>query len=422
MTLSPLRGEGGETVGVSLIARDVTESLRAEREAMEARAEAERANRAKSEFLSRMSHELRTPLNAILGFGQLLQLDETDERRKENVAHILRGGSHLLDLINEVLDISRIESGTMTVSVEPVSVDEMLDEARTLVAPLAAERSIDMDTQLPEGPPVWVAADRQRLKQVLLNLLSNAVKYNRPNGSITLAVKPDGDGRVRILVSDSGFGIPEKLTDRLFTPFDRLGAEQSKVEGTGLGLALTKSLVEAMGGTIEVESEEGQGSTFIVELALAQSPLEGVRDQGPVMSIAPASLNGSGGATVLYVEDNVSNLKLVEQILQRRPSITLIPAMQGKLGLELARRHKPHLILLDLHLPDMPGSHVLARLKSDPETRRIPVAMLSADATTGQIERLLAVGADEYLTKPLDVPLFLALLDRVLDHKEVTTA
>ena len=418
VTLSPLRGEDGATVGVSLIARDVTESLRAEREALEARAEAERANHAKSEFLSRMSHELRTPLNAILGFGQLLQLDETDERRRENVAHILRGGNHLLDLINEVLDISRIESGTMTVSVEPVGLEEVIDEARDLVVPLANERGIHVETQL-AAQPAWVAADRQRLKQVLLNLLSNAVKYNRPNGSITLAVKDGAEGRLRVLVSDSGFGIPPLLVDRLFTPFDRLGAEQSKVEGTGLGLALTKSLVEAMGGTIEVESKEGEGSTFIVDLAAAESPLERVREQGPVYTAAAGTPAGAGSeATILYVEDNVSNLKLVEQILARRPGVTLIPAMKGELGLELARKHRPRLILLDLHLPDLQGSQVLARLKTDPETRHIPVAMLSADATAGQVERLLAIGADDYLTKPLDIPAFMALLDKTLDLKE----
>ena len=420
MSVSALRDEDGSTVGVSLIARDETERLRAERDAIAARADAERANHAKSEFLSRMSHELRTPLNAILGFGQLLQLDEVDERRKDNVNQIVRGGRHLLDLINEVLDISRIESGTMTVSVEPVHLDEVLAEARELVAPLAAEHGIDVAGD-PAG--VWACADRQRLKQVLLNLLSNAVKYNRPQGSIRVDVRQTDAGRARIAVSDTGYGIPAERIERLFKPFDRLGAEQSRVEGTGLGLALSKRLVEAMGGTIEVESQEGEGTTFTVDLALAESPLEQVREEGPVqVALAGDDQVNTGHATVLYVEDNLSNLKLVEQILRRRPGVTLIPAMQGKLGLELARRHQPQLVLLDLHLPDMPGSHVLARMRTDPATRSIPVVMLSADATHGQIERLMAVGADDYLTKPLDVGLFLELIDRTIERTEVTAS
>jgi PAS domain S-box-containing protein len=394
------------------IARDVTARNDANREVREARDEAQRANQAKSEFLSRMSHELRTPLNAILGFGQLLEMDGFDGAQGESVEQILRGGRHLLGLIDEILDISRIEAGTMTLSLEPVELTSALSDVLALVRPLAAERGIALDADLPPAGEVFVLADRQRLRQVVLNLVSNAIKYNRDGGSVRLAHTVD-DGHVRMGVSDTGPGIPADRIDALFSPFERLGAEETEVQGTGLGLVLSKTLVEAMGGLIHVESRPGEGSVFTVELAAAANPVD-----EQALGTVRASRNGVpstlGAHTLLYIEDNLSNFRLVEQIFAGDREITLLPAMQGTLGLELARQHRPDLILLDLHLPDLEGRVVLERLKADPATRDIPVVILSADATQRQIRHLLASGADDYLTKPIDVRKFLDVVGRSL--------
>jgi signal transduction histidine kinase/ActR/RegA family two-component response regulator len=370
------------------------EILRRSVELQNANKELRVASAAKSDFLSRMSHELRTPLNAILGFGQLLELDSLEPAQQESVEQILKGGRHLLELINEVLDISRIEAGTMTISLEPVEAVSMLGDVLSLVGPMAAERGIELATELPPTEDSYVAADRQRLRQVLLNLLSNGVKYNRSGGSVRVSFEDvDGD-RLRILVRDTGAGIPEEKLEQLFNPFERLGAEQTGVEGTGLGLALSRRLVELMGGTLGVESELGVGSTFWAQLACAESPAAGHARR--LLRVG----------TLLYVEDNLSNLKLVKQVFAGQPQVRLIPAMQGALGLELARLHRPDLILLDLHLPDMGGDTVLERLRADDATRDIPVVVVSADATKGQIRRLLDAGASDYLTKPLDVRRF----------------
>jgi PAS domain S-box-containing protein len=398
-------------------ARDITERERAEEAVRAAKAEAERANRAKSEFLSRMSHELRTPLNAILGFGQLLEMEELGERERESVEQIVRAGRHLLELINEVLDISRIEAGKLVISLEPVDLISGLSDVLSLADPLARERGVELvaDFETPDQP--YVRADRQRLRQVLLNLLSNAIKYNRPGGSVRVSIDSAGE-RLRINVEDSGAGIPQTRLEQLFQPFERLGAEQSGVEGTGLGLALSKRLVEAMGGSIGAQSEVGVGSTFSVELEVAASP---VSEQ----TLAAARMAGQneranlGSATLLYVEDNLSNLKLIEHIFAGRPEVKLLPAMQGELGLQLARLHRPDLILLDLHLPDMSGERVLARLQDDPSTQDIPVIVLSADATPGQVQHLLDSGAIDYLTKPVDVRRLLQAVGETLDASEV---
>jgi PAS domain S-box-containing protein len=393
-------------------ARDITDRKQAEEAVRAARAEAERANRAKSEFLSRMSHELRTPLNAVLGFGQLLEMEDLEARERESVEQIVRAGRHLLDLINEVLDISRIEAGTLTISLEPVDLVSGLSDVLALARPLAQEQGIELVADFDSSDEPYVHADRQRLRQVLLNLLSNALKYNRPEGTARVWVEREGD-LVRINVADSGYGIPEEKLGQLFQPFERLGAEQSAVEGTGLGLALSKRLVEAMGGTIGVDSTPGEGSTFFVELEVSPSPVsEQALDAARRAGKSEAADLGS--ATLLYIEDNLSNLKLIEHIFAGRPEVKLMSAMQGQLGLEVARMHQPDLILLDLHLPDMSGEDVLARLQDDPRTRDIPVTVLSADATPGQIERLIASGAKAYLTKPLDVPEFLAAVGELL--------
>jgi PAS domain S-box-containing protein len=396
---------------VFCVAHDVTDRARIEKALREAKEEADRANHAKSDFLSRMSHELRTPLNSILGFGQLLDRQSPTETQRPRIRYILSAGRHLLNLINEVLDISRIEAGTLQLSVEPVCVGEAIREALDLMRPLAAERSILLEANCPADTALYVLADRQRLKQVLLNLLSNAVKYTGMEGSVTVSVDAGTDG-TRISVRDTGAGIPVEKLARLFTPFDRLGAEQSTVEGTGLGLALCQRLIQAMQGMIGVNSTLGNGSTFWMELPQAQSPLK------TLPATAISGMLGTRGEEesrrILYIEDNFSNVTLVDQMLAERPALELMTAMQGRVGLDLARQHSPDLILLDLHLPDMPGWQVLAQLKSDHLTREIPVVVISADATAPQIKRLLSAGARAYLTKPLDIPEFFRVIDEAL--------
>jgi PAS domain S-box-containing protein len=382
--------------------REIGERRRAENDA-------DRANRAKSDFLSRMSHELRTPLNAILGFGQLLEARVQHPRDRESVEQILRGGRHLLNLINEVLDISRIESGRLSLSPEPVSLGEAITHVVDLTGPLATERGIDVEAAGAVDDDRFVRADAQRLRQVLLNLVSNGIKYNREAGRLVLAVQDVDARRLRITVRDTGPGIPAALQPRLFTPFDRLGAEAQGVEGTGLGLALSKRLVEAMGGALGFESREGDGTTFWVELPSSDAPRARHVAREPADDADARAAERQG--TVLYVEDNPSNLRLVERVLAEHSAFRLISAMQGRLGLTLAREHRPDAILLDLHLPDMSGADLLHELRSDPQLRQTPVIMLSADATPGQIQRLLDAGAQAYLTKPLDVPQLLSALD-----------
>jgi PAS domain S-box-containing protein len=401
------RGEPRYLLGIS---EDITDRKLAEQAAEAARAEAERANRAKSEFLSRMSHELRTPLNAVIGFGQLLELDDLDPRQREGVEQILKGGRHLLELINEVLDISRIESGTISMSIEPVHLGSVLAEALSLIRPLADQAEVRLVGDPAELANLHVLADHQRLKQVLINLLSNAVKYNRRGGEISARCNDLPDGRVELAITDTGPGITAEKLERLFDPFERLGAERTGIEGTGLGLALSMRLMEAMGGTIKAESEPENGTTMRVELDRAEGP----QDEAATPKTAPTAANGSLGGKILYIEDNLSNLRLVERLIDRLPEVRLIPAMQGKLGVELARQHQPALILLDLHLPDLHGREVLQQLKRDAATAAIPVVILSADATPGQVERLTAAGAAGYLTKPIDVDLLLKTITAAL--------
>jgi PAS domain S-box-containing protein len=395
------------------VAHDVTHRSRIEKALRDAKEEADRANHAKSDFLSRMSHELRTPLNSILGFGQLLDRQSPSEIQRPRIRYILSAGRHLLNLINEVLDISRIEAGTLQLSVEPVCVEEAIGEALDLMRPLAAERSITLANEGSLKATTYVLADRQRLKQVLINLLSNAVKYTGVEGNVTVVVTDSGSYGKRISVRDNGAGIAVEKLARLFTPFDRLGAEQSAVEGTGLGLALCQRLIQAMNGAIGVNSTLGNGSTFWLDLPKAESPLETL-SVSKVGDTARDPCVATESRRILYIEDNFSNVTLVDQMLAERPALELMTAMQGRVGLELARKHSPDLILLDLHLPDMPGWQVLAQLKADHLTREIPVVVISADATTPQIKRLLSAGARAYLTKPIDIAEFFRAIDEAL--------
>jgi PAS domain S-box-containing protein len=390
------------------IARDVTAQKAVLAALEEARAAADSANLAKSEFLSRMSHELRTPMNAVLGFAQLLEMDGLDGVHGEYVAHILRGGRHLLDLIDEVLNISRIEIGAISISVEPVALAEVVADAMSLLGPLASDAGIALRSVLDDSHAPYVLADRQRLKQVLVNYLSNAIKYTPAGSTATISANPAGSDWLRIAVTDDGPGISEELLGRLFVPFERIGADQSDVQGTGLGLAHSRVLVERMGGRAGVDSTVGQGSAFWLDL-LAAEPLELTSPASPEAT-APSEAVGS----VLYIEDNPSNLRLIERALGHRPGIRLLTAMRGQAGLDLAREEGPDLVVLDQHLPDMDGDAVLAELRTDPRTSKIPVIMLSADATRRQIDHLLAAGATAYLTKPVDIRALFAVLDEHL--------
>jgi CheY-like chemotaxis protein/nitrogen-specific signal transduction histidine kinase len=391
---------------------DLTDRKRAEQAERAAKVEAEQANRAKSDFLSRMSHELRTPLNVVLGFGQILEMrGSLGEGDSEAVGHILKAGRHLLDLINEVLDLSTIESGRMTISPEPLDLADLAGDAVDLIRPLAQERSVRLTADVETCHP-HVTADRQRLKQVLLNLLSNGVKYNRHGGEVAVSCTERAQGRLRLKVADTGPGIPAALTGRLFEPFERLGAENA--EGTGLGLALSRQLVTLMGGEIGADTVEGEGSTFWVELAIAQPPEDEDAEAERTGEEPTRPAGPSRQRRMLLVEDDLANLKVIESLMSGS-NTEVLPAMTGNLGLQLAREHRPDLILLDQHLPDVTGDEVLHRLNADPATRGILVVVVSADATPGQVRRMRDLGAAHYLTKPLDVGKFLQVIDRIFE-------
>ncbi len=391
-------------------------AVHAQTAAQRAQAAAEKANRAKSEFLARMSHELRTPLNAVIGFAQMLELDPSrtlTQRQYEYSRHIREAGEHVLSLVNEILDLAGVESGRLSLSIERVIVADVLRGVGDILAPVAAKAGVNLEVEPTDDVPD-VSADVQRLRQVLINLAANAIKYNRTGGCVTLSAALLPQGRVRIAVTDTGIGIPAERRKDLFEPFHRLGAEYTDIEGTGLGLAVTKRLVHAMGGAIDCESVPGVGSTFWVDFALAdQEPV-----QPALQAIVPPASMGKA-FKLLYIEDNAVNRRLMEHVAASLlPRATIVSAPTPQLGLELAQAHRPDVIVLDINLPGMDGYTVLDRLKSMPKTCAIPVLALSAAALPRDVERGMALGFFRYLTKPLDIGKLLAALDEALESRE----
>ena len=388
-------------------------------EALEARvrertAQLERANAAKNDFLSRMSHELRTPLNAILGFTQLLRLPGSaplSAQQAESVDEIHQAGEHLLSLVNEVLDLACIESGRLEIRPEPVALCPVIGHCAAQIEPAAAERSIEVKLDL--QAPCTVLADKQRLRQVLLNLLSNAVKYNREDGQIEVGCTSVSNERVRVNVRDTGHGLSAKQQARLFRPFERLESAYEGIEGAGIGLALAKQLVEGMGGEIGVDSTPGAGSNFWFELPLSSEKAVAARQESQAADSASANRQGEK-RSVLYVEDNPANLRLIQKILGKRDDIEFFSAASAEEGLETARRQPLDLILLDINLPDMDGFMVLKHLQADSATRNIPVIAVSANAMSRDIERGETAGFQGYITKPIDVPMLMSAVDNQL--------
>ena len=416
--------------GVFAAARDVTERNRLDQVLLEknvelesAKSVAEQANLAKSDFLSSMSHELRSPLNAILGFAQLMESDSQPPTpfQKESIAQILVAGWHLLNLINEILDLAVIEAGTVSLSGESVSLEEVMLECRAMMEPQAHQRGISMTFPQFDNP-CFVSSDRTRLKQILINLLSNAIKYNQVQGTVVVdytAIAPD---RIRINITDTGAGLrPEKLA-QLFQPFNRLGQEAGGEEGTGIGLVVTKRLVELMGGAIGVDSTVGAGSVFWIELISAAAPQLVIEGSEAAAYAPPHVPHGARLRTLLCVEDNPANLKLVEELIARRPDLRLLTAVNGNLGIELARASQPEMILMDVNLPDISGIEAMKILHEDPVTAHIPIVALSANAMPRDIRRGLEAGFFRYLTKPIKVSEFMDTLRMALEFAEQRAA
>lgn len=383
-----------------------------------AKFEAEKANLAKSNFLSGMSHELRTPLNAILGFAQLLETGSPPLTSTQNarLQQIMKSGWYLLDLINQILDLAVIESGKLSLSREPVSLAEVMRECQAMIESQAQQRGIQLGF-LPFDNTWFAYADRTRVKQILINLLTNAIKYNRDQGTIAVECTMPSPERIRISIKDSGAGLPPEKLVQLFQPFNRLGQEGGTEEGTGLGLVVSKQLVELMGGAIGVESTVRVGSEFWIELIRDVTPRLAAGHAMPAES-TPQTQENAALRTLLYVEDNPANLMLVEQIIESRPHVRMLSARDGCLGITLARAHLPDVILMDINLPGISGIQALKILRDDPATAHIPVLALSANAMPRDIEKGLEAGFFRYLTKPIKINEFMVALENALEFAE----
>ncbi len=422
VSITALRDDYGDLIGYLLIGADNSARKHAESELKEAMAAADKANRAKTDFLSSMSHELRTPLNAILGFAQLMESDTSPQTpsQKRNLNQILKAGWYLLELINEVLDLALIESGKVTLSGEPVSLPEIMLECRAMIEPQALKRGIGMNFARFDTP-YYVKADRTRIKQVLINLLFNAIKYNKPGGTVSVGYGVTHPGTIRISVRDTGEGLTPEHVAQLFQPFNRLGKEAGVEEGTGIGLVVTKRLVELMGGTIGVDSAVGVGSTFWIDMSLTAAPQLAARQVEHATQAQPLLPDGLPVRTLLYVEDNPANLELVEQLIARRPDLRLLSAPDADLGIEFARADQPEVILMDINLPGISGIAALKLLRADPSTAHIPIIALSANAVPRDIEKALNAGFFNYLTKPIKVDQFMTALDAALKFAATDT-
>jgi signal transduction histidine kinase/ActR/RegA family two-component response regulator len=420
VSVTALRDAQDAIIGYLLIGTDNSVRKQVESELQNAKAVAEKANLAKSDFLSSMSHELRSPLNAILGFAQLMDSDSppATSAQKESIAQILQAGWHLLKLINEILDLAKVESGQVPMSREPVSLTEVMLECQAMIEPQAQQRGIKLTfPQL--DIPHFVQADRTRVKQVLINLLSNAIKYNRAGGTVEVKCTQSTPGRNRVSIRDTGAGLPPEKLAQLFQPFNRLGQEAGGEEGTGIGLVVAKRLVELMGGVIGVGSTVGVGSVFWFELiSVAETHLSMEGDEVAALT-QPHVSRGTRLHTLLYVEDNPANLKLVEQIIARHPDMRLLTAVNGNVGIKLARDNQPEVILMDINLPGISGIQALKILREDPVTAHIPVIAVSANAMPSDIKKGLKAGFFRYLTKPIKVDEFMDALGAALEFSAV---
>ncbi len=410
-TITPFMDNQGQPYQFVSIRTDITRMKEHERELIAARNEAEAANQAKSQFLASMSHELRTPMNAILGFSQLMEFDRSlPAQHQESVHEILTAGNHLLALINDVLDLARIESGRMVLSTESVSLTDIVDECVRLIRPLAEQRTIQVDMSALLS--CQVMADKTRLKQVILNLLSNAVKYNKDQGRVTISSQECDNNHIRLYIRDTGSGISAANLTQLFQPFNRLDADASDIEGTGVGLNLAKQIIELMGGTIGVESTPDEGSSFWITLPL--NPAKDSATDGHAH--APTDLKAAeANKTILYVDDNPSNIKLLRGLMTRMSDVVMQDAHTAELGLELAREHQPDLIILDINMPDMDGYELLELIKQEPALEQTPVMALTANAMHNDVERGLKAGFEHYVTKPLDVKNLLETIEQLLN-------
>ncbi|HSD89148.1 MAG TPA: PAS domain S-box protein [Kofleriaceae bacterium] len=397
---------------------DVTDDVLRADELRRARETAEAASAAKSEFLSSMSHELRTPLNAILGFAQLLERDRKrplDDRQQERLGHVLRGGEHLLRLIDDVLDLARIEAGRITVSAEPVDVAGVVRELIAVLEPMAARASIKLEIAIPDKLPMAIA-DRTRLTQILMNFGSNAIKYGKPGGHARITIRVIEEGTMRVLVSDDGIGIPPDKQDRIWEPFQRAGQETGPIEGTGIGLTITRRLAELMNGHVGFTSQVGRGSDFWVDLPVHHETSAGAHEAASAIQASPLASTTAAKHKIIYVEDNPSNIAFMKELMEELPTVELLTAPSAEIGLEMIHAHKPDLVIMDVNLPGMSGLEAVQRLRENPETRHIPVIGLSAAALLRDTAKAKDAGFYRYLTKPVKVDELTAVLEELLVH------